>query len=64
MWEQYRKSFIGMQVTILLFTAASYLAMYHAVMPALLFFTTLQIGGVAGAFWATKLKKRNQLGAS
>jgi hypothetical protein len=57
-WEQYKRTLIGMQVTIAAFTVGSYFVMYRSLAPALVFFTTMQIGAVAGAFWATKLKKR------
>jgi heme/copper-type cytochrome/quinol oxidase subunit 4 len=58
MWEQYRRTMIGMQLSIALMTLASYMLMYRHWQPALLFFITMQAGSVAGAFWATRLKRR------
>lgn len=61
MWlDQYKKTFVGMQITIAIFTAVMYLAVYRQVAAAAVFFLIMQVGAVAGAYWGTKLKKRHQ----
>jgi hypothetical protein len=58
MWDQYRRTWMGMQLSIAVMTAAVYMLMYRAWQPAALFFLVLQAGSVAGAFWATRLRRR------
>lgn len=60
MWEQYRKTFWGMQLVIALVTLAVYLRFYQHWLPTLQFFVILQIAGVAGGYWGSQLKKRVQ----
>jgi CDP-diglyceride synthetase len=60
MWEQYKKTFWGMQLVIALVTCAVYLRFYHLVIPTVSLFLILQAGSVAGAFWASQLKRRFQ----
>jgi uncharacterized membrane protein YfcA len=59
MWlDQYKKTFVGMQVTIAIFTAAMYLGLYRQVSAAVGFFVIMQAGAIAGAYWGSKLKNR------
>jgi MFS-type transporter involved in bile tolerance (Atg22 family) len=60
MWDQYKKTFWGMQAVIAMVTAFAAFKVYRAFTPTALFFLVLQVGGVAGALWATSLKKRFQ----
>jgi Na+/melibiose symporter-like transporter len=58
MWQQYRKTFTGMQVVITLVTLAVYFGMGRLPALAGLFFLTMQAGAVIGAAWAARLKRR------
>lgn len=58
MWEQYKKSLRGMQLVIVLVTALAYLKFYRAWEPTVMFFAILEIASVAGAVWATRIRKR------
>jgi hypothetical protein len=58
MWEQYKKTFLGVQ--ILAFGAAAwvYLGLSHWWGPAAIVFCTMQISAVFGAMWANRIKRR------
>ena len=59
MWmKQYRKTFVGMQTVIALITVAVHFRMYRAWEPTLSFFLVLQGAALAGALWASRLKRR------
>ena len=59
MWlKQYKKTFLGMQTAIALITAAVYLQMYRSWPPTLSFFFVLQGAALAGALWASRIKRR------
>jgi phosphatidylserine synthase len=59
MWlTQYKKHFIGMQTVIALITASAYYALYREWEPTLCFFLVLQGAAVAGALWASRIKRR------
>ena len=59
MWmKQYRKTFVGMQTVIALITAAVHYGMYRAWEPTLSFFFVLQGAALAGALWASRIKRR------
>jgi len=58
MWEQYRKTLLGMQIVICAVTAAVYINMGHRWFAALVFFVTMQISALIGAMWASRLKGR------
>jgi CDP-diglyceride synthetase len=60
MWEQYKKTFWGMQLVIALVSAAVYWRFYRLLMPTVVFFLVLQVAAVAGGLWASQLKKRFQ----
>jgi len=60
MWEQYKKTFLGVQVLILAVTAWVYLGIAHWWAPAAFIFMVMQVGGVLGAFWANRLRRRIQ----
>lgn len=59
-WQQYKKTFLGMQVTIALVSAGAYLMMYRSLVPVALCFAVMQIGAVFGAYWGAQLKSRHQ----
>ena len=59
MWEQqYRKTFVGMQATIVLITAGAYFGLYRSWQMAAVFFVTMQVASITGAFWAARIRKR------
>ena len=61
MWlDQYKKTFVGMQVSIAIFTAVMYLRVDRQWTAAVGFFVIMQVGAIAGAYWGSKLKKRLQ----
>jgi hypothetical protein len=60
MWEQYKKSFWGMQLVIALVTIAAFFRVFaHQVLPALEFYGMLQVAAVFGSRMGTRLKKWN-----
>jgi CDP-diglyceride synthetase len=59
MWlNQYKKTFVGMQTVIALITAAVSFRMYRSWAPTLSFFFVLQGAAIAGALWASRIKRR------
>jgi CDP-diglyceride synthetase len=59
MWlDQYKKTFVGMQVVIVAACIGVYLSMYRTWPPTVLFFLVLQAAAVAGAMWASRLKRK------
>jgi hypothetical protein len=60
MLEHYKKRFLGMQSFIAFVVIAVYFAMNHRVVPAAIFFVTMQIGALMGAAWADRLTRRMQ----
>jgi uncharacterized membrane protein YfcA len=60
MLDQYRKTFVGMQLVIAMVTAFVYLAGGHQWAPAAMFFATMQIASGLGAYWGHRLRRRIQ----
>ena len=60
MWNQYKKTFWGMQVVILIITAMVFQTSHHLLIPAVAFFLTMQVGGAVGALWANRLRRKIQ----
>jgi hypothetical protein len=59
MWlKQYKKTFFGMQAVIALVTASLHFAVYQAWQPTASFFVVLQGAALAGALWASRIKRR------
>ena len=57
MWEHYRKTFTSVQLLIALVTVAIFV-WCRAVTVTAVFFLMMQLGSVAGALWATRLKNK------
>jgi len=57
-WQQYKRTFVGMQLAIAAVTVGAYLTLYHRASSAAVFFVILQVGSIAGAHWGSQLKKR------
>lgn len=60
MLEHYKKRFWGMQIVIATVTLGVFFATHHILVPAAMFFFTMQLGAVVGAAWATRLKRKYQ----
>jgi len=60
MWKQYKQTFLGMQLVIAMVTTFAALKLYRQWEPTALFFLVMEAGGIAGAFWATQIRKRFQ----
>ena len=59
MWlTQYKKTFVGMQTVIALITAAVFFGLYRSWGPTLSFFFVLQGAALAGALWASRIRRR------
>lgn len=56
MWEQYKKTFRGMQIAIGL-VVLGVLFVTHNLRVAAVFFATMQIGAILGAGWGLRLKR-------
>lgn len=61
MLERYKRTFLGTQITIALVTSAV-LYKLEAWQAAAVFFATMQLGAVAGAAWASRLKRKIEQG--
>ena len=55
MWDQYRRTFAGMQVVILLVTVGAFAFLGQNWFQAAVIFLVMQISAVIGAVWATRL---------
>src|SRR5689334_2980833 len=62
MLEQYKKTFLRMQVLIAVVTIGV-LAWTHVWPLAALFFATMQLGAVSGAMWGVRLKEKVRHGS-
>jgi hypothetical protein len=60
MWDQYRKTFAGMQAFIVLVTLALFIVLGYRLAPTLVFFAAMQVSALLGAMWATRLRRKFQ----
>ena len=58
MWIQYKKTFLRIQIVILLVTCAVLFAIGYRFPEVLVFFTVMQIGAVLGAMWGVRMRAR------
>ena len=56
MWEQYRKTFFGMQAVIWLVTIVVYVFFGQQWRMAATFFLVMQFSAVSGAVWAARIR--------
>jgi hypothetical protein len=56
MWNQYRKTFAGMQVIIAIVTIGVFLLLGYSVARAAVFFAVMQLSAVIGAVWAARIR--------
>jgi hypothetical protein len=60
MWEQYKKTFGRIQTAIALVSGAVFFGMGRQWFVTAIFFLMMQVGGVIGAAWAVRLKRKLQ----
>ena len=58
MWQQYRKTFAGMQTVILLVAVGVYFFTGKSAINAAMCFVFMQLGSILGAAWAVRLKTK------
>ena len=58
MWEQYKKTFLGVQVLAVGVAAWVYLGISHWWRPAAFIFLVMEVSGVFGAMWASRIRRR------
>ena len=58
MWEQYKRTLANTQAVIAVVTAGTYLYMGHVAARSAIFFLMMQVGALAGAIWAARLKRK------
>jgi uncharacterized protein involved in cysteine biosynthesis len=63
MWEQYKRTFWGMQIFICSVTVAIFI-WAHLVLLSAIFFLTMQLGALLGAVWAARLKNKLERAAA
>jgi hypothetical protein len=57
MWEQYKRTFLSTQIFILALTAILFFKLGHNVIMTTTFLAMMELGGLVGAAWATRLKR-------
>jgi cobalamin synthase len=57
MWDQYKKTFRGMQAVMLLVSVCVFLATGDALIAGV-FFLAMQVSSVVGAMWAYRLRRK------
>lgn len=58
MWEHYRRTFVRMQVFIMLATGGLYYLLGQRLVMAATFFAIMQLGALVGAWWGDRLRRR------
>lgn len=58
MWEQYKKTFLRMQILIGVVVLAIYLLLGRQLPLAGMFFMTMQVGNVLGVLWGARLRNK------
>ena len=59
MWEQYKRTLIGMQLLITGVTALVFVAT-HFWMHAVVFYLVMQLGSALGSLWGARLRRKIQ----
>ena len=60
MWEQYRRTFFGVQTVIALVAISVYIFFGHQWLHAAAFFAVMQVSAVVGAAWGARLTRMLQ----
>jgi hypothetical protein len=58
MWEQYKRNLLGIQALSCAASAWAYFGVTHSWVSAAWIFLAMQVGGVLGAAWAVRLKRK------
>ena len=58
MWQQYKRNLLGIQLLSCGAAAWVYFGLTHNPAAAAWIFLTMQVGGVLGAAWAARLKRK------
>ncbi|MEO8214182.1 MAG: hypothetical protein ABI560_13365 [Myxococcales bacterium] len=58
MWKQYKRSFASTQGVIVAITLGTYFYGGHMVARSATFFVVMELAGVVGAMWGTRLKNK------
>jgi uncharacterized membrane protein YfcA len=60
MWEQYKKTFLGMQAVILMIAYVIHTQTYRQWQTTAVFFAVMQLAAFVGAAWAVRLRRKIQ----
>jgi uncharacterized membrane protein YfcA len=60
MWEQYKKTFLGMQCAIALIAYVIHTQTYRQWQTTAVFVAVMQVGALVGAAWASRLRRKIQ----
>ena len=63
MWEHYKKTFRSIQAAIAILTIVIYVGLGRMWFVTAVFFFMMQVGGLAGALWAKRLRDKIRLQA-
>jgi hypothetical protein len=61
MWEHYKSTFIGMQITMAMVTFGVW-SRTHLAFVSATFFLTMQLASLLGSAWAARLKRKIRAG--
>ncbi len=64
MWEQYRRTFVRIQVAIAVVSLAIYFFFGHLWLQAATFFFVMQFAAVIGAMWGARLRRMIEGGSN
>jgi len=57
MWEQYKRTFLSTQIFIAGLATLIFFKLGHNVIVTTTFLATMELGAIAGAAWASRLKR-------
>jgi uncharacterized membrane protein YfcA len=60
MWEQYKKTFLGMQFAIVMIAYVIHTQTYRQWQTTAVFVAVMQVGALVGAAWAARLRRKIQ----
>jgi hypothetical protein len=58
MWDYYKRTFVMVQIAILLVGYLAYSATNHSLVVPIVFFATMQVSALFGAMWANRLRRK------
>ena len=60
MWQQYKRTFLGMQMAILMIAYVVHTQTYRQWQTTAVFFAAMQLAALVGASWAARLRRKIQ----